>query len=232
MPPSRLALVLSAALLPVVTPALADGPAPIRVIEDSLEVPEGMTVTEALSAVEDMATLFELYEPVVPWIPGVKLDLEKELVSAESPVVVELPIAGAAFGRTIEERARVTATTTALTCPEGEGLRIELAFEASTHNIERRIDRIDIAACPRTTAEGLVYIDARGELFEGHTPRDPDLNAFNENVGAKALQTAFLKQVPAVFEAVEQSWQVARANPSPNAAGLLETPETEDPGRS
>jgi len=194
--------------------AVADAPAPIRVIEDSLSVPEGMEAEEALRAVADLAALFAIYEPVVPWIPGVKLDLEKEIVSVEGPVVVELPVEGAAFGRPIEERARVTATTAPMVCEEGEGLVIHLAFDASSYNIERRIERIEITACPRTAEDGRVHIDAIGSLYEGHTPRDPDLNAFNENIGAKALQTAFLKQVPAVFEAVEHYWVAVNTSSS------------------
>ena len=198
--------VLFAALLVGAASAQAQSVEPIRVIEDSLEVPEGMTVAQALAAVEDIASIFEEYEPVVPWIPGVKLDLSKQVVSAQSPTLMEIPVDGAVFGRDIVERAQVLATTTALVCDAGEGVRIELNFQGSSRNIERRIDRIEISACPRISEDGTVYIDAKGLMFEGAMPRDPNLNSFNENVGANALQSAFLKQVPAVFTAVEQHW--------------------------
>ena len=56
------------------------------------------------------------------------------------------------------------------------------------------------------SSNNAIIIDAKGLMFEGAMPRDPNLNSFNENVGANALQSAFLKQVPAVFTAVEQHW--------------------------
>jgi len=189
-----------------VAPATTLAAVPIRVVEDSLLVPDGLDPAQALEAVEELGAIFELYEPVVPWIPGVKLDLEKQLLSAEGPLIMEMPVEGAAFGRTIDERARVTARTEPIACGDLQGVRIDLEFDASSPNIERRIDRIEIVACPRIADDGTVYIDATGSLYEGYLPRDPALNAFNENVGAKALQTAFLKQVPAVFDAVEHHW--------------------------
>ena len=200
-------IALFAALI-AVTPfsAVANTGAPIQVIEKSLSVPAGMDAATALSAVEDLGTLFELYEPVIPWVPGVKLTLEKDLVSDAGPVVVEMPVEGAAFGRTIDERARVTATAEPMTCTEGAGARIVLEFDDSSRNIDRRIDRIEITACPRTAANGTLHIDATGSMYEGYLPRDPELNTINENIGAAALQTAFIKQVPAVFTAVETYW--------------------------
>ena len=193
-----------AALAPSSSWAAAD--VPVHVVEASLSVPDGMTPAEALAAVDDLGAIFALYEPVIPRIPGVRLDLEKELLSSEGPIVVQLPVDGAAFGMAIREQARVTATTAPIACAEGPGFSIELSFDDSSWNIERRIDRIEITACPRTGVDGTVVIDATGSLFEGVLPRDPNLNGFNENIGARALQSAFLKQVPAVFEAVENYW--------------------------
>jgi hypothetical protein len=212
---SRYALFLTismALLMP--TLSLADTPEPVRVIEDTLRVPKGLDAAEALSAVQDLSPIFDLYEPVVPWIPGVKLDLEKERLVGDGDIQVELPVQGAAFGRAIEERASVTATTAPLSCDEEEGLQITLSFEDSTPNIARRIDRIEISACPRIDEDGTIFIDAVGALYAGPLPRDPKLNAFNENIGAKALQTAFLKQVPAVFDAVETHWEYLNATSS------------------
>jgi hypothetical protein len=201
---SRIAAWLVTLFAVVPPPALAD--APIRVIEDSLVVPAGLDAADALAAVEDLGAIFALYEPVIPWIPGVKLHLHKEILSVEGPVVMALPVHGAAFGRRIEERARVTASTEPMICNEGNGVRITLDFDASSRNIERRIDRIEITACPRTEQDGAIKIDVTGALYEGDLPRDPSLNAFNESIGANALQTAFLKQVPAVFDAVVFYW--------------------------
>ncbi len=73
-------------------------------------------------------------------------------------------------------------------------------------NIERRIDRIEISACPEVTEDGTVAVHAVGRMYEGFLPQDPDLNALGEAIGAKVLQTAFLKQVAAVFSAVEAHW--------------------------
>ena len=197
----RIALALLLAL-----PLSAAAETPVRTIEDSLEVPEGMDSDTALAAVEDLTRVFANYEPVVPWVPGVKLDLEKQVLQNGTPTVLALPVEGEAFGRPIVERAQVTAVSRPFACEEDEGLRIDLLFAGSSHNVERRIDRIEITACPRTDEDGQVTIDATGEMYAGHLPRDPDLNAFEENIGAKALQTAFIKQVPAVFDAVEETW--------------------------
>ena len=196
-----------AALLLLLLPSAALAVGPLETVEDSLRVPAGMDAAEALATVEDLTHVFGRYEPVIPWVPGVTLDLTKEIVSLDSPTVMALPVEGKVFGRAITERAQVTASTEPMTCGiETPGLMIHLSFEGSSHNVSRRIERIEITACPREGDDGELYIDATGGLYEGPLPRDPDLNAFNENLGAKALQGAFLKQVPAVFEAVERAW--------------------------
>ena len=115
---------------------------------------------------------------------------------------------GGKLEEALDNQTRVVATTDLIVCANGSsGLRIDLSFDGSSRNIERRIDRIEIQACPRIGDDGELFIDATGALYEGRLPRDPELNAFEENIGAKALQTAFLKQVPAVFDAVERSWE-------------------------
>lgn len=200
--PIALALLLASPLT-----AGAAEPEPIKVVEDALAVPAGMSAAEALAAVDDLPLIFEAYQPVVPKVPGVKLGLTKEVLSTEAPVVMALPVEGAAFGRPITEQAQVTATSWPLTCDTGEaGLAIELSFAGSSWNVERRVDRIEITACPRVDEHGGVFIDTRGALYEGALVRDPEKNALEEGIGAKALQTAFLKQVPAVFDAVERTW--------------------------
>lgn len=200
---------LALALLVTALPLSASAATPARVIEASLQVPAGMDADEALAAVDDLPAIFADYEPVVPWVPGVRMELAKEVISTEAPVVMALPLAGSVFGRSITERAQVTALVSPHACASGTaGRRIELSFVGSSHNVERRVDRIEIVACPRDGSDGSLWLDARGELFEGHLPRDPKLNAFEENIGARALQTAFIRQVPAVFEAVEHTWAV------------------------
>lgn len=206
MPTLRIALVALAALLPTAAAAAA----PIKSVHDSLRIPEGMDVEQALAAVEDLTVVFDHYEPAVPWVPGVQLELDKRVVSPIDPTIMGLPVQGTAFGRVIDEWAQVTASTEPLVCAPGlNGLRIDLSFAGSSHNVERRIERIEIRACPRAGADGVLYIDATGDLYEGPLPRDPALNALNENLGAKAIQTAFIKQVPAVFAAVERTWAAA-----------------------
>lgn len=197
------ALILAPLLLGA---AVASAAEPIRVIEDSLVVPAGLDAADALASVQDIAEIFVRYEPVVPAVPGVRLDLEKQVVSVEGPTVVELPVQGAAFGRPIEERARVTAHSGPTACPVEEGVRIVLDFDASSYNIERRIDRIEIDACPTVGPDGAIEIHAIGRMYAGHLPEDPALNRLNEAIGARALQGAFIKQVPAVFTAVEAHW--------------------------
>ena len=204
MPIAR--VLVSTALLLASTVATA---APVRVVEESLSVPEGMDVAEALAVVEDLSSVFAHYQPAVPRVPGVSLELGKEVVSPGAPVVVALPIEGAVFGRVIDERAQVTATSWSAPCPDGaEGLRIDLVFDGSSYNVARRVDRIEIQACPRADDEGALYIDTTGALFEGPLPRDPELNALHESIGATALQKAFLRQVPAVFDAVRETWEI------------------------
>jgi hypothetical protein len=183
---------------------------PIRVVEETVTVPSGLDPQKALSSVEDIARIFELYEPMIPWVPGVKLDLDKEVVSAADPCVLELPISGSAIGRPIEERARVTATAQETSCsPDGrlDGRKIVLDFDDSTYNVERRIDRIEITACLAQAPDGSHQISATGRMYAGYKPEDPALNPLNEAIGAKAMQGAFIKQVSAVVEAVESHWK-------------------------
>ncbi|HHO53389.1 MAG TPA: hypothetical protein ENK18_21590 [Deltaproteobacteria bacterium] len=197
-------------LLALSTPGHAGEP--IRVVEGSLEVPAEMSPEDALASVSDISRIFELYEPVVPKIPGVQVDLAKEVVSIEAPTILELPVSGNALGRKIEERARVTAVAEEILCPgpgtpsAGAGRKITLDFSASSYNIERRISRIEITACPTVDRRGHQQIEAVGRLFAGYLPEDPSLNALSESIGARALQGAFIKQVPAMLSAVEAHW--------------------------
>ncbi len=195
-------------LLGASSPCLASEP--VKVIEDALTLPDGMHAAEALASVKDVAAIFDLYEPVIPKVPGVKLELEKQMLSAEESTILELPVRGATFGRTIDERAHVTAETAPIACADPsllDGMLITLDFSASSYNIERRIDRIDITACPQVDKHGQTVVNVVGKMYEGYLPQDPDLNHINEAIGAKALQSAFIKQVPAVFAAVEAHWQ-------------------------
>jgi hypothetical protein len=183
---------------------------PIRVVEETVTIPKGLDPQKALSSVEDVARIFELYEPMIPWVPGVKLDLDKEVVSAADPIVLELPISGSAIGRPIEERARVTASSQETSCSADgrlDGRKIVLDFDDSTYNVERRIDRIEITACLAQAADGAHQISATGRMYAGYKPEDPALNALNEAIGAKAMQGAFIKQVSAVVAAVESHWK-------------------------
>ena len=193
------ALVFSAA------PALASNEVPIREVESTLAIPSGMSTTEAMQSVDELDLIFARYEPVVPWVPGVQMSLDKQIVST-GPMVVQMPVDGSAFGHEIVETARVTATTTTIACEGVEGRQITLDFEASSYNIERRIDRIDITACPATDADGVTVLHTVGRMYAGYKPEDPELSALKEAVGARALETAFIKQVPAVLDAVEQHW--------------------------
>lgn len=181
---------------------------PIRVVQESLRIPATLTPELALASVEHIAQIFQLYEPVVPWVPGVRLTLEKEIVSATAPVVVELPIVGSAMGKAIDERAHVTATSIVLSCTPGktDGRKITLDFHASSRNIERRIDRIEITACLGTAPDGTAEITAVGRMYAGFLPEDPSLNAVSEAIGARALEGAFMRQVGAVLAAVQLHW--------------------------
>lgn len=199
-------LAFALALLQLAVPGYADN-TPVRVIEDSLLVPEGLDTEEALASVGDISQIFALYEPVIPKLPGVQLDLKKSVVQASSPTILELPVSGSAIGYRIDERARVTAQSEETSCSASvKGRKITLDFHASTYNIERRIDRIEITACPSVDEGGHARIDAVGRMYSGYLLEDPKLNAFSEAIAAKALQGAFIRQVPAVFSAVERHW--------------------------
>ncbi len=202
-------------------PSIGHADEPIRVVEAALEIPEALSVEEVLDSVEDIPEIFGLYEPVIPKLPGVQIDLAKEVVSAEAPTILELPVKGSALGRKIEERARVTAVTEIAVCgddtgAEGTGRKIVLDFTSSSYNIERRIDRIEITACPGHDRRGRPQIEAVGRMYAGYLPEDPSLNALSESIGAKAFQGAFIKQVPAMLSAVESHWTTLKA---PSEAG-------------
>lgn len=180
---------------------------PIRTVHETVTVPAGLDPQVALASVEDVARIFELYEPAIPWVPGVSLELEKQVVSVGSPTVLELPVAGNAAGKAIAERARVTASTETVACPTGDGRRIVLDFDDSSWNVERRIDRIEIVACldPVAGGEG-ARITATGRMYAGELPEDPALNPLMESIGAKAIQSAFIRQVSPIVDAVEKHW--------------------------
>lgn len=206
-----MSLAVSAAVLfALSTPGHASEP--VREVRGSLDVPAELTPEAALASVGDISTIFALYEPVIPKIPGVQVDLDKQVVSASAPTVLELPVRGSALGRKIEERARVTAVTEETPCagpgtPDGPiGRKITLDFTASSYNIERRISHIEITACPSVDRQGHPKIEATGRMFAGYLPEDPGLNAISESIGAKAFQGAFIKQVPAMLSAVEAHW--------------------------
>ena len=208
-------LLLLSTLIPIAfaSPSQVDTDVPIRQVEETLPVPEGLELAAAMDVVADLPTIFGAYEPAIPWVPGVSLKLDKEVVSAKDPVILAIPVHGAVFGRPIVEVAQVLATSTPLTCPSGlSGLGITLGFQQSSHNVYRRVDRIEITACPREVRDGEFVVAAHGEMFEGHLPQDPELNALHESIGAKALQTAFMRQVPAVLVAVESIWDARAAS--------------------
>ena len=209
-----LALVPIAGLVAWSPAAAANAPnAPIRVVEEALPIPAGMDTEAAMASVVDISQIFQLYEPVIPKVPGVRLDLDKEVVSIEGPTILELPVSGAAFGHRIDERARVTAHAEPTACtPSGvaDGRKITLDFESSSYNIERRIDRIEITACPAVDKHGNEAINAVGRMYEGYKPKDPSMNPISEAIGAQAFQGAFIKQVPAVLSAVKAHWASLR----------------------
>lgn len=192
--------------LAVSTAAFGGVDGPIKVVEESVAVPAGLDPEVALAAVADIARIFERYQPAVPWVPGVSIALEKEVVSAGSPAILELPVSGHAIGKAIVERARVTATTEPVSCrADGalDGRVIVLSFADSTWNIERRIDRIEITACLTPDRK---RVTAQGKMYAGYLPEDPSKNAMAESIGSKAIQGAFIRQVAPIVDAVEAHW--------------------------
>lgn len=189
-------------LLLLIAAAHATVVEPIRVVEDSLAVPEGLDPELALASVSDIARIFELYEPAIPWVPGVRVALDKQVVSTGELTVLELPVSGTAVGKAIDERARVTASALSTPCDGRPGSVITLDFEASSYNIERRIDRIEIVACLQP--EGTV--SAVGSMYAGYKPEDPELDRLMESIGNRAIQGAFLRQVAPILAAVEAHW--------------------------
>lgn len=179
---------------------------PIKVVEETVALPAGLDPQAALASVGDVARIFELYEPAIPWVPGVTIALEKQVVFAGTPTVLEMPVSGNAAGKAITERAHVTATTSETTCATGDGRRITLDFEASSWNVERRIDRIEIVACLDPEPDGTPRITATGRMYAGELPQDPNLNPVLESIGAKAIQGAFIRQVSPMIDAVARHW--------------------------
>jgi hypothetical protein len=101
---------------------------PIRTVTETVVVPAGLDPAAALASIDNVPRIFELYEPAIPWVPGVTIGLSKEVVSAQSPAILELPVSGNVGGKPITERARVTASTERTACGEAEGRKIVLDF--------------------------------------------------------------------------------------------------------
>jgi hypothetical protein len=209
-------MALVATALSWASPAAAgrDPGEPVRVVEETVPVPAGMTVEQALASVEDIPRIFDLYEPAIPRLPGVDVVLSKQVISTGStkgalPAILELPVRGNAVGYKFDERARVTASTTRQACADGaQGRRINLDFHASSYNIERRIDRIEITACPEHDSDGDIVIRAVGRMYAGFKPQDPEKPALSEAIGSRALQSAFIKQVSPILTAVQLHWSM------------------------
>jgi hypothetical protein len=201
-------MLVGVASLLSLAPAVARAEEPIKVVQETVDVPAGVDPAAALASVEDIPRIFELYEPAIPWVPGVSIDLEKQVVSAGVPTILAMPVNGNAAGKSIVERANVIATTEVTRCATGEGRKITLSFADSTYNIERRIDRIEIEACLDPADDGSPRITATGRMYAGFKPEDPALNPIMESIGAKAIQGAFIRQVSPIVDAVERHWAV------------------------
>lgn len=188
--------------------AVARAEEPIEMVHGSLEVPKGLDPQVALSAIDDVAQIFTYYEPIVPRFPGVNLELTK-VIRSQAPPVLEIPVSGRAVGFQVHETAHVEVTSLPASCATPgviDGRKVVLDFGASTYNIERRIDRIEILACLEDTAGGGHRVDAVGRMYAGYKPEDPEKNMLNEKLGAKAFQIAFIQQVSAILDAVRRVW--------------------------
>jgi hypothetical protein len=161
----------------------------------------------ALAAIDDIPRIFDYYQPIVPRFPGVNLELTK-VIRSEAPPILELPVSGHAVGFQVHETAHVAVTTVNASCTKGriDGRKVILDFSASTYNIERRIDRIEITACLKQK-NGKNSIDAVGRMYAGYKPEDPERNVINEKLGSKAFQVAFISQVSAILDAVKRVWE-------------------------
>lgn len=183
---------------------------PAKTVTKTVSVPSHLTLERALESIEDVPAIFDRYKPVVPWVPGVKMEITKEVISRGRPAVVALDLDGSApFAGTIDERALVSATVKDITCTGNllstNGRMIQLDFKGSTRNVERRVKRIDIRVCASGTAAA-PKLTAVGNLYEGYLPIDPDKPEFGEKVAANAIQTAFIKQVEPLVDAVHDLW--------------------------
>src|SRR5262245_47246132 len=104
---------------------------PVEVLEGTLQVPAGPDDQAAPAAIDDVADIFVHYEPVVPWFPGVNLELAKHI---ESPSVLEIPVTGHAMGFTVQEVAHISVHSQPLSCGTTPGRLVVLDFEDSTYN--------------------------------------------------------------------------------------------------
>jgi hypothetical protein len=193
----------------------AHAEAPIREVAETVVVPAGLDPMVALESISDIPRIFELYNPYIPWVPGVDIALSKQVVSAGSPCILELPVSGSAIGKDVVERARVTATTKSVSCRgdgKTDGRQIVLSFRDSTYNIERRIDRIEITACLEEGTSSR-KIRAVGRMYAGFKPEDATKNPITETIGSKAIQGAFIRQVTPIVDAVEAHWSDLSTTP-------------------
>ena len=198
---------LSAALAPS---ARAEEPA--KTVTKTVAVPTHLTLERALESIEDVPAIFDRYKPVVPWVPGVSMQIEKEVLSRGRPALVALKLDGTApfVSNGIHEKALVTASVSDTSCGANSlsatGRMIRLDFKGSSRNVERRVDRIDITVCA-TGGTGAAALTATGNLYEGDLPIDPTKNSMAESIAANAIQTAFIKQVEPLVTAVNDLWK-------------------------
>jgi hypothetical protein len=207
--PKNLAFLILIASLPGST-ARADAPA--KTVKKSVSIPKALTIEQALESIEDVPAIFDRYRPAVPWVPGVSLKIEKEVLSRGRPSVVALNLDGSApfVPNGIHEKAVVSASVSAIPCGPASlspiGRMIHLDFKGSSRNVERRVDRIDITVCA-TGSNAAPTLTAIGYLYEGDLPIDPTKNSVAESIAANAIQTAFIKQVEPLVTAVNDLWQ-------------------------
>jgi len=198
-------------LAPVASPLASDKI--IKTAKRTVAVPSPLTLERAVDAFDDIPAIFDEYQPEVPWVPGVSLEIKKEVISRGRPAVVMLHLDGKApfVSGGIHEKALVTASVMPFTCGRNyttpTGKKILLDFKGSTRNVERRVDRIEIQVCGGRTSRGAAEVTAIGNLFEGYLPIDPDKNGTAESIAANAIQTAFIKQVEPMVDAVKAVWE-------------------------
>ena len=189
------------------------GSAPIKVIKKTIPIPQTLTLDRALESIEDIPALFDRYQPVVPWVPGVSMEIQKEVISRGRPAQVALKLDGTApfVSNGIHEKALVSATVEDSPCSGNTlfslGRKIRLDFHGSSKNVERRVDRIEIQVCATPGNNGASNLKATGSLYEGYLPIDPSKSGTAEKIAATAIQTAFLKQVEPMVDAVQDLWK-------------------------